>query len=158
MRPTAALCALLHALRARIAAPQGPWRPPEDVPRWTAPQDRHAPNLHMVGLHGTRAGDREALLGAMVMEEWAEGSVATADGGRGLLVSGNSRSLLVSSDPAAQRGQVLWTDLSFEKLRLLDRQLSFTVDLSRVGCGCDAAVYLVHMAEVSDSIISSGCE
>ena len=35
--------------------------------------------------------------------------------------------------------------LSFQKLQLLGSILTFTVDLSQVGCDCNAAVYLVQM-------------
>jgi hypothetical protein len=158
MRPGTALAVVVYALQVGITVQQGPWRPPKDVPTWTPPQERHAPDLKMVGLRGTRGEDNGVQLGAMVQEEWAEGTVRTTDGGRGLLVRGNSRSFLVRADSSMHAGPVLWTDLSFEKLKLLGQQLAFTIDMSQVGCGCDAAVYLVAMPEVSDSIISSGCE
>jgi hypothetical protein len=38
-------------------------------------------------------------------------------------------------------------DVAYRKFSLLDRALSFTIDLSAVGCGCNAAVYLVQMTE-----------
>ena len=38
-----------------------------------------------------------------------------------------------------------WDKVSYQKLFLLGSTLSFTVDLSGVGCDCNAAVYLVQM-------------
>jgi len=45
-----------------------------------------------------------------------------------------------------------WSDVQYKKLDLLGKTLSFSVDLSTVPCGCNAAVYLVAMtAPESDS-------
>jgi hypothetical protein len=39
-------------------------------------------------------------------------------------------------------------------LNLLDHSISFDIDVSRVGCNCNAALYLVSMAQNSDSLSS----
>ena len=54
-------------------------------------------------------------------------------------------------------GRHSWDAVEYEKLFLLDRSLSFTIDLSSVGCGCNAAVYLVAMDKPS-SIGSNYCD
>ena len=41
-----------------------------------------------------------------------------------------------------------WSGVSYHKLGLLNRELSFDVDLSGVQCGCNAAVYLAHMTQI----------
>ena len=38
-----------------------------------------------------------------------------------------------------------WGAVAYQRLALLNRDLGFDVDLSGVQCGCNAAVYLVHM-------------
>ena len=38
-----------------------------------------------------------------------------------------------------------WSQISYEKLDLLGKTLSYTVDVSEVDCGCNAALYLVAM-------------
>ena len=42
-------------------------------------------------------------------------------------------------------GAAEWSQIAYRKLDLLGKTLSFDIDLSKVGCGCDAAVYLVGM-------------
>ena len=69
-----------------------------------------------------------------------------------LLLRGNNKLYLVE-DWLNLMG---WDKVSYQKLFLLGSILSFTVDLSGVGCDCNAAVYLVQMDEVSPSIVSSG--
>ena len=64
--------------------------------------------------------------------------------------------LYLAREVAIGNGPRTWTDVSFALLQLMDSELSFTVDLSQVGCGCGASVSLVHMNEVPDSIIGSG--
>ena len=38
-----------------------------------------------------------------------------------------------------------WSQINYEKLDLLGKTLSYTVDVSKVDCGCNAALYLVAM-------------
>ncbi|KAL3931307.1 MAG: hypothetical protein SGPRY_001178 [Prymnesium sp.] len=47
--------------------------------------------------------------------------------------------------------RVAWESVQYEKLFLLGRSVSFTVDLSSIGCGCNAAVYLVQMTNPTRS-------
>jgi len=58
-----------------------------------------------------------------------------------LLLRGNNKLYLVE-DWLNLMG---WDKVSYQKLFLLGSILSFTVDLSGVGCDCNAAVYLVQM-------------
>ena len=50
-----------------------------------------------------------------------------------------------------------WSGSTYDKLRLLGKTLTWTVDLSRVGCGCNAALYLVSMTQ-PDSTGSRYCD
>jgi hypothetical protein len=49
-----------------------------------------------------------------------------------LNVSGNNRLYLVSDWAWCTR----WRDVAYKPLHLLDQSLEFTIDLSKVGCGC----------------------
>lgn len=55
--------------------------------------------------------------------------------------------------PHRSTGPAPWGDgsVSYEQLHLLGRRLRWTMDVSGVGCGCLAAVYLVAMAEPTRS-------
>jgi len=65
--------------------------------------------------------------------------------GNALTVNHNTRSYLASACSNA------FAPDTFKQLHLLDRTLSFTVDLSNVGCGCNAALYLVNMPAYSQN-------
>lgn len=63
-----------------------------------------------------------------------------------LSIVGNNRAYLVEDVIASRSG---WNEATYARLRLLGRELRFSLDLSRVGCGCDASVYLVAMDDPS---------
>ena len=73
------------------------------------------------------------------------GSVSTAD--RVLTLRGGARAYFAAdlSDVSSGEQPRGWSHLRYEQLKLRGRSLRFTVDLSRVGCGCVAALYLVDM-------------
>ena len=55
-------------------------------------------------------------------------------------MTGGSRAFLgLDGESFAPATTHSWMDISFRQLELLDHQLSFTVDLSNVGCGCNGA-------------------
>ena len=58
----------------------------------------------------------------------------------GVKVRGNNRLFSVSGYVWAHK----WDDVAYKHWRLLNRALTFTVDLSGVGCGCNAAVCMCH--------------
>lgn len=60
---------------------------------------------------------------------------------KGFAVQGNNRLFAVRDYVWAHK----WSDVNYRKLDLLGKALSFTVDLSEVPCGCNAAIYLVQM-------------
>ena len=123
------------------------------MPRPAAP-NVHAPTLRRVPLVGRVADDDDATLGVLVAEEWSAKPTIGSDG-RAFSLRGSSRLFLASDDsftPATVRS---WREVSYQKLMLRDRRLSFSVDFSRVGCGCNAAIYLVAMTE-SASVMESG--
>ena len=76
----------------------------------------------------------------MVFEQWS-GPVATSSNGT-LRIHGNQRSYLTMSHETSN-----WGDLRYDKLRLLGKTLRVSIDVSGVGCGCNAALYLVAMPQ-----------
>ena len=81
-------------------------------------------------------------LGFLAAEHWSRGIALI---GKHIEVTGLNRAYL--SAPDAARRWWEWGNVDYRKLMLLNRRLSFTVDLSRVGCGHDAALYLVEMTK-----------
>ena len=126
--------------------------------KWTPPEERHVPNLHAVTLIGRDGEERNEphSLGDLVAEEWSAVPSESSNDGRGVVIRGLNRAFLVRPADAFTAALRSWREVSFRKLHLLNKRLSFTIDLSSVGCGCNAAVYLVGMGEVSDSLIDSG--
>ena len=84
---------------------------------------------------------------AVLSEPWARGTVQTT--GNALTLRGNARAYLVTEpnkkvdEPATSRHRS-WK-IQYEKVKLFSHVLRFSVDVSRVACGCVAAVYLVDM-------------
>ena len=79
----------------------------------------------------------------MLLEEWAtpwDRHVASSDG-TSVKLRGNQRAYLTTGFARS------WQQVRYEKLRLLSKTLRFTLDVSQVGCGCNAAVYLVAMGQ-----------
>ena len=69
------------------------------------------------------------------------GSSESMMAGAGLRVQGNNKLYLVQD----WLSLMSWEQVTYQKLFLLGSILTFTVDLSGVGCDCNAAVYLVQM-------------
>ena len=96
-------------------------------------------HLAMCGHVGSRGGSTGQcpgrMPGAFVGETWSYPKSRAVDGGRGIAVLGSSRMFFAKPGAGKQ-----WYDVKYEKLFLLGRALSFTIDLSAVGCGCNAAV------------------
>ena len=61
----------------------------------------------------------------------------------GITVTGNNRLFTVRDWVWSHQ----WRDVAYRRFELLGRSLSFDVDFSSVGCGCNAAVYLVQMPD-----------
>ena len=80
------------------------------------------------------------------------GSVSTAD--RALTLRGGARAYFAADLSDASSGEQPrgWSHLRYEQLKLRGRSLRFTADLSRVGCGCVAALYLVDMPDRPDAM------
>lgn len=97
--------------------------------------------LSMCG-HDTLGRCAARLPGAFVGETWSSTKSRAIDAGRGIAVIGSSR--MFFSQPNVGKN---WYDVKYEKLFLLGKSLSFDLDLSGVGCGCNAAVYLVQMTK-----------
>jgi hypothetical protein len=70
------------------------------------------------------------------------GSVSTS--GTTLTVSSSERVYLVGDVSSASS----WSGLSYDKLNLLGKTLSWTQDTSKIGCGCNAG---------DDQILGMGC-
>lgn len=84
--------------------------------------------------------------GGFVGEAWGKVGNVQALRER-LTVRGNNRLYAVAEIPSKERPK--WSDFSYLRLPLLNRRLAFEVDLSAVGCGCNAAVYLVAASRCS---------
>ena len=67
------------------------------------------------------------------------------DEGQGskITLQGDQRSYLTTGRPRTR----WWKDVRYDKLRLLGKTLHVTIDVAEVGCGCNAALYLVDMAQ-----------
>jgi len=85
--------------------------------------------------------------GSWVGESWTESKKTRAiDEQRGLAIQGSTRMFYTPLvGVSSKAGKLQWQDVRYEKFDLLGKSLSFTIDLSEVPCGCNAAVYLVKM-------------
>ena len=100
----------------------------------------------------------------MLLEAWSgndEGGTWTRERDRhnstdpsSVALYGNSRAYLTMPHNDSHP----WQSASFDKLRLRGQSLSFRVDLSTVGCGCNAAVYLVRMNQPVENGDSHYCD
>lgn len=123
------------------------------------PKPPEPPTLKKVPLTASVEGDNEASLGSLVAEAWSQ-PIASTDGHRGFALTGSSRLFLVDNDadafaPATVRS---WSALRYKKLQLLGSKLEFTIDYSKVGCGCNGAVYLVAMDKPRGTFSSGYCD
>lgn len=78
-------------------------------------------------------------------EKWGTNAVQTAEdpwqeGRRAITVTGNNRLYAVEDINVRD-----WPEVRYHKFPVLDKEISFTVDLSQVNCGCNAAIYFVAM-------------
>ena len=104
--------------------------------------------LHKVPLYGmdsSLSSPPPNRLGWLVAEQWsAQPRAISSPHSHGITLTGSSRVFLgdnvMDSMEAAE-----WSQIAYRKLDLLGKTLSFDIDLSKVGCGCNAAVYLVGM-------------
>lgn len=73
--------------------------------------------------------------------------------GSSLSVKGNVRAYWVKDHTHHS-----WNGMQYKTLHLHGKKLRFTVDVSRVGCGCNAALYLVEMPSSAHSSSSGYCD
>ena len=81
------------------------------------------------------------------------GSADVTGGGESLNLYHNVRGYAVNDFQART-----WEEMRYTKLELLGRTLSWTTDLSNVGCGCNAALYLVAMPDGGSASGSGYCD
>merc|ERR1719162_1718601 len=82
----------------------------------------------------------------------ASGQAGTIDGASLSVKHGNSLTLFSSFDGH-------WEAQNIAQLKLLGKAMSFTVDLSRVGCACNLALYLASSpARGADNLPSRGLD
>ena len=74
------------------------------------------------------------------LEPWA-GQLADGSDPLHIVLRGNQRGYIT------RRGTM---SVQYEHFQLLDKTLSFSLDVSQVGCGCNAALYLVAMENPGD--------
>ena len=94
--------------------------------------------------------------GGFVPEFWGNVAGVKAVGMTKLVVQGNNRLYAVASIPT--RPEPEYADITYKKFQLFDRELTFDVDMSGVGCGCNAAAYLVAMPEHPSATDSAYCD
>ena len=78
--------------------------------------------------------------GGGAVQEPFEGHGDLEGNNESLTLRANNRAYLV--EDASKHH---WSDVKYRKLDLRGKTLSFTVDVARAGCGCNAAIYLVGM-------------
>ena len=104
------------------------------------------------GLVQLRQGQQRNVLHA-VSQEWQRRFVTLSDSGSQLALTGGGR-LYLAEDGSAGAGE----PDGYYQMQLLGKALSYTVDLSEVGCSCNAALYLVSMpGQNTTSVDPRGC-
>ena len=97
----------------------------------------------------------DSLTTGFVGERWGSTDTCKPFELDGLKVQGNNRLYAIQSFPETPGD---WGSFEYLRLPLLNRQLQFDVDLSKVGCGCNAAVYLVAMPERPNEYNPAYCD
>ena len=115
--------------------------------------NRHGP----LASRGTSTYIKTAAVGPFP-EGFAEESYNGFEG----VISGADTSLTVSGNVRAywtrDFQQHAWSSISYKTLDLRGKSLRWTTDISRVGCGCNAALYLVAMPAAGQGDISGYCD
>ena len=123
MRATAVLFCGLHGARALTAVP--------------------------IPLDEGRGAENNMMSTGFVAEPYGTQSIEATEGSwtsaASFSVTGNNRAYLVEDTWTALNFD--WPQVSYKMLELAGKTLSFTLDVSGVGCGCDASVYLVAMQQ-----------
>ena len=88
------------------------------------PKPPHAPTLRRVPLSGTDGDDNDASLGVLVAEDWSAHPIALTDAGRTFTLAGSSRAFLARDEEFAPSTMRSWQEVSYRKLRLLDKSSS----------------------------------
>jgi hypothetical protein len=99
-----------------------------------------------IGIRGGQPGAN------FVLEAFSQPWSPKATDGERLLLQNDQRAYLAM--PHEQRR---WSSIKYHKLQLLGKTLHWTLDLSQVGCGCNAALYLVAM-HAPDQMGSGYCD
>ena len=97
-------------------------------------QHAHASDFGELVVNGT-AQPSGAL--HLVGPEWQRNFIGISDSGRRLTLSGGGGLQVAKTGTVGPSVFYQW--------HLLGKQLSYTVDLSRVGCSCNAALYFISM-------------
>ena len=126
-----------------------PWSPCPMAPP-SSPLLRHARALRP-GEQLRPFGPRPSWRDGGFLLEW-ESSTSTLKGEH-MTLRGNQRAFL-----ANKRHGSSWDEVSYDKVRLLGKTLHFTMDISQVGCGCNAALYLIDMKQPSEATGSNYCD
>jgi cellulose 1,4-beta-cellobiosidase len=73
----------------------------------------------------------------------------------GISVKGNSVTFNLftnnGTNAPSPRGYLLHNETHYEKFQLLNREITYDVDVSKVGCGVNGALYLSEMSQTGDA-------
>ena len=150
--------------------PSPPYKPPPTSPLPPIVPPLPPPTAGAWTPFGTRGS-------GMLLEEWSmpgedgtwqhrtdNTSHSSFDPSRVTLI-GNSRAYLAHEPPGMDEDGASsdttvheWGDVRYDRLRLLGRTLRWRMDISTVGCGCNAAVYLVSMPQPTNGSDSRYCD
>jgi len=115
-----------------------------------------------VGVHGPHTVNASTYIKTAPVGDVPEGFAEESYDGYEGTISGSGTSLTVQGNVRTywvkDVSQHSWSSIEYNTLHLAGKSLTFTADYSRVGCGCNAALYLVAMPQRGQGNNSGYCD